>query len=363
MKLALVHDHLTQEGGAEKVLEVLQETFPSSPTFTLVCDNKKVGKFFDTKKIHTSFLQNLPFAKRGLQWYLPLMPAATESHDLSDFDVVISSSSAFAKGVLTKPEAVHICYCHTPTRYLWSDTHSYLRELKRNFLVKKILPMALSKLRQWDRLAADRVDYFIANSAEVQKRIKKYYQRDSEIIYPPVQTTRFSISPKIGDYYLTGGRLVSYKRFDLTVETFNRLGIKLKIFGDGPEFNELRKKARGNIEFLGRITDADKINLFQNCLAFINPQVEDFGITVIEAMAAGRPVIAYAAGGALETVKAGQTGAFFHEQAWEELADVLIRFKPENFNPQIIKQHASQFDTEVFKRKIIEFTNQKTSVI
>lgn len=361
MKLALVHDYLTNEGGAEKVLEVLQSTFPNSPIYTLIYDQKKFGKFFNAQKIRTSFIQYLPFAKRSLAWYLPLMPAATESYDLSEFDVVISSSSAFAKGVITKPGTTHFCYCHTPTRYLWSETHNYLKNLKINFLIKKILPISLSKLRQWDRLAADRVDYFIANSKEVQKRIKKYYGRDSVVIYPPVETNKFSISHKIENYFLTGGRLVPYKRFDLTVETFNRLGIKLKIFGDGPNFNELRKKARPNIEFLGHINDKQKIELLKNCLAFIHPQVEDFGITAVEAMASGRPVIAYNAGGALETVIDGQTGKFFNEQSWEALADVIIRFKPENFNPQFIKQHAANFDTKIFKQKILNYIKEKIS--
>jgi glycosyltransferase involved in cell wall biosynthesis len=361
MKIALVHDHLTQEGGAEKVLEVLQQTFPTSPTYTLVYNAKKTGALFGNREIKTSFLQKMPFSRKKIEWYLPLMPAATESHNLDNFNVILSSSSAFAKGIISKPETLHICYCHTPTRYLWSDSHSYLQELNKPKIIKKLLPLFLSKIRQWDSQAASRVDYFIANSREVQKRIKKYYRQDSVVIYPPVETSKFSPKNKVSDYFLTGGRLVSYKKFDLTINAFNRLGIKLKIFGQGPDYKKLRQQARSNIEFLGPITDQEKKEVFESCLAFINPQTEDFGITTVEAMAAGRPVIAYNKGGALETVIDGKTGTFFDEQEWEVLADKIFHFKPENFNPQIIHDHAKQFDTEVFKKKITDFITEKTN--
>jgi glycosyltransferase involved in cell wall biosynthesis len=355
MKVALVHDHLVQYGGAERVLKAFQDIFPGAPIFTLLYDPKTMGNDFVKKDIRPSFLQDLPLSIRKYQWYLPLMPAATEHQDLSDFDLVISSASAMAKGVITSPNTLHICYCHTPTRYLWTDTHSYLRELKANYLLKKIIPIYLTRLRKWDRLAADRVDYFVANSKNVAKRIAKYYRRPSEVIYPPVETDKFFIAEQLNHYYLAGGRLVPYKRFDIIVQAFNKLGIPLKIFGTGPEEVKLKKMARPHIEFLGKISDQRRAELYAHCLAFINPQEEDFGITAVEAMASGRPVIAYPAGGALETVVPGATGEFFDEQTWEGLGDAVIRFKPERYDPQKIRGQAEKFSLEAFKERIMDY--------
>ncbi len=358
MNVALVHDHLVQDGGAEKVLTALQEIFPNAPTFTLLYDPKRVSKTFASKDIRTSFLQKFPWALRKYQWLLPLMPAATESYDLTGFDVVISSSSAFAKGVITKPGTLHICYCHTPTRYLWSDTHSYVQELNANRLAKALLPMLLNRLRVWDRLSAERVDRFIANSRTVAERIRKYYGRDSDIIYPPVETEKFSVSGTPGRYFLAGGRLVSYKRFDLIIQAFNRIGLPLKIFGDGPLAEEYRRQAKSNIEFVGKVSDAEKAALYRDAIAFIHPQEEDFGITALESMAAGRPVIAYGKGGALETVVPGLTGEFFGDQEWEELATAVIRFDASRYDASTIRAHAEAFDVKVFKRRIATFVSE-----
>jgi len=358
MKIALVHDHLNQNGGAEKVLEKLHSMYNDSPIFTLVYDEKKLPHKYRNKDIKTSFIQRIPLGVSKFEWFLVFMPAATEHYDLSKYDVIVSSASAFSKGIITKPDALHICYCHTPTRYLWTDSHNYIQELRHNVLIKKTLPLVLTKLRQWDRLAAERVNVFVANSEEVRKRIKKYYRRDSIVIYPPVETSKFKVRSHPDDYFLTGGRLVPYKRFDLTIQTFNRLGMKLKVFGEGPLFKKLKKMAGPTIEFLGKIDEATKIELFEKCLAFINPQVEDFGITTVEAMAAGRPVIAYNKGGSLETVIEGKTGHLFDEQEWETLADVLIRFKPENFDPHVIRQHALQFDESVYQEKMDNLVNK-----
>ena len=355
MKIALVHDHLVQDGGAEKVLIALQEVFPGAPTYTLLYDKKRVSPEFASKDIRTSFLQDVPFGLRKYQWMLPFMPAATEAHDLSKFDVVISSSSAFAKGVITRPGTVHICYCHTPTRYLWSDTHSYVQELKAPKLLKLGLPMLLNKLRVWDRLSADRVDRFIANSATVAGRIRKYYERPSDVIYPPVETEKFSVSDEPGRYFLAGGRLVSYKKFDLVIQAFNRTGLPLKIFGDGPLSAEYRKIARPNIEFMGKVDDAAKAALYRDAIAFIHPQEEDFGITALESMASGRPVIAYRKGGALETVVEGVTGEFFDDQEWEELATAVIRFDASKYDARAIRAHAEAFDVKAFKRRIAAY--------
>lgn len=352
MKIALIHDHLIQEGGAERVLKVFQDIYPEAPTYTLFYDQEKLGEIFGKKDIHTSFLQKWPGALRHYQWFLPFMSTATESYDLMDYDVVLSSCSAMAKGVITRSNTLHFCYCHTPTRYLWSDTHRYLEELKYNRLIKKFIPSILTKLRTWDQLAAQRVDFFIANSKNVSDRIKKYYRRESLIIHPPVATDQFKISNKIDKYFLTGGRLVTYKRFDLTIQAFNRLGIPLKIFGIGPEEKKLKAMAKANIEFLGKVAQKDLPDLYSQAIAFIHPQIEDFGITTVESMAAGRPVIAYAAGGACETVVQGKTGKFFDEQTWEALADSVVRFKPENFNPLEIKNYAEQFSIDRFKKEI-----------
>jgi len=215
MKIALIHDHLTQAGGAEKVLQCLQEIFPSAPTYTLIYDSEKL-KLFKDKKIITSFLQKMPWVLKRYQMYLPLMPTATESYNLMDYDVVISSSSAFAKGVITRSNTLHLCYCHTPTRYLWSDTHRYVEELRYNKLVKKFIPLLLTRLRQWDRLAADRVDYFLASSNNVALRIKKYYRRESTVIYPPVETDKFKLADQLGNYFLIAFSITaSTRRFFL----------------------------------------------------------------------------------------------------------------------------------------------------
>jgi len=356
MKIALIHDHLTQEGGAEKVLQVLQDIYPQAPTYTLFYDAEKIKTFKD-KKIITSFLQKMPWALKKYQMYLPLMPTATESYNLIDYDMVISSCSAFAKGVITRSNTIHICYCHTPTRYLWSDTHRYVEELGYNRIIKKIIPLILTRLRQWDRLAADRVDYFLASSKNVAKRIEKYYGRTSIVIYPPVETDKFKISDKLQNYFLIGGRLVAYKRYDLAIEAFNHLKIPLKIFGEGPERKNLEKMAKSNIEFLGKVNNEKLTELYSQAQAFIHPQIEDFGITAVESMASGRPVIAFAAGGALETVIEGKTGKLFDEQTWESLADAVIRMQKEKYNPQSIKLHAEKFRTDRFKKEITDFVN------
>jgi glycosyltransferase involved in cell wall biosynthesis len=361
MKVALIHDHLVQDGGAENMLKVFQDMFPDAPTFTLLYNKKAVSKDFLNKDIRTSFLQRMPFALKKYQWYLPFMPSATESYDLTEFDLVISSSSAFAKGVITMPKTKHICYCHTPTRYLWTDTHSYVSNLRLPKFIKRILPLVLSRLRVWDQLAGDRPDFYLANSKTVQDRITKYYRRDSEILYPPVDLDAFNPKEKPGgDYFLAGGRLVAYKRFDLVIKAFNRLGIPLKIFGIGPELDNLKKLARKNIELMGYVSDEERAELYRGAKAFINPQVEDFGITPVEAMASGTPVIALKAGGALETVVEGKTGLFFSDQRWEEISDLVIRFKPENFDPKVLHQHAMSFSVPTFSHKLRTIIEQVT---
>ena len=354
MKVALVHDYLSQDGGAERVLKALHELYPSAPIFVLFYDKQTTPKYFLAQDLHYTFLQFMPWGVSHYRWYLALMPFATERHDLSEFDVVISSTSAFAKGIITAARGLHLCYCHTPTRYLWTDTHSYIEDLNYNRLVKTILPPLISRLRSWDQMSAQRVDHFIANSANVRQRIQKYYRRDAEVIYPPVDTQIFKIADSLGDYYLAGGRLGPYKRFDLVVTVFNRLGGPLKIFGSGPEEEKLKMMAQKNIEFLGPVDDVQKAELYSRALAFIHPQVEDFGITAVESMAAGRPVIALAAGGALETVAEGVTGRFFSELTWESLLDILLKFDLAGFDSVKIRNHALQFSADNFKSKMAE---------
>lgn len=361
MRLALVHDHLTQEGGAEKVLRAFQEIWPQAPTYTLVYDQAKVGSLFAGHEIRTSWLQRLPGAVRYHRLLLPWMPLATESYRLNDFDVVLSSSSAFAKGVITAPTTLHLCYCYTPTRYLWTDTHEYVAELPYPRLVKRRLPPLLSRLRQWDYLAAQRVDRFIASSKTVAGRIAKYYRRSSVVLHPPVATNQFSPAATVDRYFLTGGRLVSYKRFDLAVRAFNRLGVPLVIFGEGPERRKLQAMAKSNVTFAGRVGEAELAELYRRCVAFLHPQLEDFGITAIEAMASGRPVVAYAAGGALETVVADTTGVFFHEQSWEALADAVVRLQPERFNPAVIHAYAQQYGIERFTTQMLELVDAEVA--
>lgn len=361
MKIALAHDYLNQLGGAERVLFVFHEIYPEAPVYTLIHDRKRARGVFDKLDIKTSFLQKLPGGLSRMRWYLPWMPAGFESLDLTGYDVVLSDASAFAKGAIVGSSSLHICYCHTPTRYLWSDTHQYIEELKQGRIVKKILPLILNKLRTWDYQAAQRVDYFIANSKNIQRRIKKYYGRESEVIYPPVDVENFKIADELGNYYLIGGRLVFYKRFDLAVRAFNKLGIKLKIFGTGPEEEKLREMAKDNTEFLGQVSDQEKAELYSRAIAFIHPHEEDFGITAVESMAAGRPVIALKKGGALETVVNGETGVFFEEQEWESLADAVIRFEPGEFDSQKIREHAMKFGKERFKKEIANFVKEKWS--
>lgn len=361
MKVALIHDHLAQDGGAEKVLKVLCEIFPNAPIYTLLYEKENADKNFKDKQIETSIIQRLPGGVKHYKWYLPFMPLAVEFFDLSKFDLVISDASAFAKGVITNTETLHICYCHTPTRYLWSDTHQYINELHYNKYFKKVISLLLSYIRIWDRLAADRVDCYIANSNFIAQRIKKYYKRDSTVIYPPIDTHNFSIADKIDDYYLIGGRLVPYKKFDLVIEAFKVTGQKLKIFGSGVDLNRLKNIAGNakNIEFLGRVTDEERNKLFERCLAFLQPQEEDFGITPVESMAGGRPVIALARGGTKENVISHITGEFFYEQSVDSLVKVLKNFDPYKYDPKIIKAQAEKFSRERFKKEIKNFIEKE----
>lgn len=359
-KVAIVCDWLTNYAGAERVTAAISEIFPEAPIYTSIYNKEKMREF-QGRDVRQSFIGKLPFAKRKHQLYITLMPYVFEAMDLDDYDLVISSSHACAKGVITSIDTVHVCYCHSPTRYLWDGAHEYVRTYGwyrwpfRWFIDKK-----LSALRRWDRLAAERVDHFIANSEYVAKRIKKYYGRDAEIIYPPVDFEKFNVSALSkhpGQYYLALGRLIPYKRFDLLVDTFNSLGLPLYIIGDGKEFANLKAKALPNVKMLGFAPEDSLQDYYANAKAFLFPQKEDFGITAIEAMACGKPVIAYKAGGAVETIIDGKTGVFFDEQTVGSLTEAIKKFEKLDsagkFDPADIRKHAERFSKERFKKEMI----------
>lgn len=354
MKIALAHDYLVQYGGAERVLAEFLKIFPEAPLYTLIASRKKLFLQKNTQ-INHSFLHRLPQAERFLKYFLGLMPLAWEQFDFSDYQLVLSSTSGLAKGIITPPNCLHICYCHTPTRYLWSDAHSYVEELKQPRVVKFLLPLLLHRLRLWDLFAAQRVDYFIANSHFIAQRIRKFYNREAKVVYPPVAIDQFGVSKESDNYYLIISRLRPYKKVDLAIRAFNELGLPLIIIGDGEERNKLEKMAKKNIIFLGEVSEEVKKKYLARAKAFIHPQIEDFGIAAVEAMAAGKPVIAYAQGGALETVKDGINGVFFDEQSWECLVHTILKTNFNQFDPQTIHDSVIKFNTLRFQEEIKDF--------
>ncbi len=350
--IALVHDYLIQYGGAERVLEVLCDMFPDAPIYTLLYDKEATRGVFARRRIITSYLQKIPRATKYHRYLPLLMPIAIEQFDLRDYDIVISNSHSFAKGIITKPTKRHISYMSTPTRFLWDDSQRHVDEFTFPWPIKKILPSLLTYLRIWDEQAGQRPDQVIANSEYIKKRIAKYYRRDTEVIHPPVNIENFSISSDLGEYFLMVGRMVPYKRFDLGISVFNAIEKPLVIVGDGPEYERLRKIARPNIRFVGLVNDRQLAQLYRRCQALIFPQEEDFGIVPLEAMASGRPIIAYRAGGALETIVEGETGIFFDEQSEIDLAQAVGRYYQMQFDPKKIRMHAEKFGIENFKEKI-----------
>ena len=359
MKIALVHDYLVQYGGAERVLEAFTEIFPRAPIYTMVYDRKLMSKSFSGKKISTSFLQKIPFVGSHHRLFPLLMPIAIEQFDLSKYDIVLSDSNSYAKGAITMPHTLHITYCHTPMRYAWDDCHKYLREFKYSNLTKKFVPFAMNYIRMWDRISADRPDRYIANSKFVAFRIKKYYNKNSFVINPPVNAKNFYISKSVKNYYLMVGRALPYKRFDIVIKAFNELKLPLKIIGKGLEINKLKKYADSNIEFLGYLNDRKTSDYYSKCKAFIFPPEEDFGITPLEAMASGRPVIAFRGGGALETVIENKTGLFFNEQTPQSIISAVRSFDSCKFDSKEIREHALRFDKEIFKEKIKKFVEEE----
>lgn len=355
MKVALVHDFFTQWGGGERVLKTFSEIWPEAPIFLIAKDDKLVAEFLPGRKVIASFLQNYPGMPKKFKYYLSQMPRAIESFDLSGFDVVLSDSSAFAKGVITKAPTKHVCYLHTPTRYLTSDKEEYLQNapIPLPGIGRAIVRRMLAKLERWDLAASKRPDYLIANSNYIAERTKKYYQRTPDaVLFPPVDTKQFKIADKVGDYWLVLGRNEPYKRTDLAILAANELGLKLKVVGGGTKLDELKVIAGPTIEFVGRVSDSELADLYSQAIGLIFPPKEDAGMTPLEAMASGRPVVAYGEGGALESVAAGVTGEFFPHQTVESLVSVLRNFKPSKYDPKKIRAHAMKFDAEVFKQKI-----------
>src|SRR5680860_90413 len=408
-KIAIVHDFLTYFGGAEQVLKSLHHLYPEAPIYTLLYDEGKMKQYFSKAKIQTSFLNKLPkFLRKRKKFLLPLMPTAVETFDLRDFDIVISSSSSFAKGIITKPKTTHICYCHTPTRFLWDWHLNYLKENKISGMKKILILPILHYMRMWDRSASERVDYYIANSKNTAKRIEKFYGRESVVIYPPcdmgnskvqdlqkgstqenganegqenganigstqengLQDSAPAAPQPIGtmepsnDYFLIVSRLSPYKKIDIAVEAFNKLDLPLLIIGEGQDRKRLENMAEKNIKFLGFQSAEKLVQYYQNCQAFIFSGEDDFGISAIEAMSYGKPVLAFRKGGLLETMVEGETGEFFDEAIPEILADGVRRMKNncEKYESEEIKKHAHRFSRENFECQINEFVNKFNNI-
>jgi glycosyltransferase involved in cell wall biosynthesis len=361
LKVALIHDWLTGMRGGERVLEIFCQLFPQAHVFTLLHLPGTVSPAIEKMPIHTSFVQNLPFAKHGYRRYLPLFPMAIERFNLKGYDLILSCSHCVAKGIIPPPDATHISYLLTPMRYAW-DMYGEYFGAKRS----RMIPFFIHYLRMWDVTSSQRVDHFVAISKHVQGRIKKFYRRESEIIYPPVDVDRFKIGDKQGNFFLIVSSLAPYKGIDLAIEAFNRLGYPLKLIGSGPEEKRLRTAGTSNVEFLGWQPDEVVAHAYRQCRALIFPGEEDCGIVPLEAMASGRPVIAYGRGGALETVipcdagaepgEEAPTGLFFHERTVESLMEAVERFvrMEKEFNPEAIRNHARLWNSEVFKEKIQE---------
>lgn len=356
MRIAIVHDDLTQRGGAERVVEAMHEIWPDAPIYTSVYDPAGTFPSFAQMDVRTSFMQKIPFAgkTRHNKKFLGMYPLAFETLDLRDFDVVLSSSTRFAHGVLTSPETCHLCYCHSPARFAWRY-HEYTSEGSFDPISRLILPSVIHRLRIWDYIAAQRVDYFIANSFNIAKRIRKVYGRDAKVVYPPVNIDRFTISDnKSGDFLLMVSRLLPYKRVDIAIEACNQLEIPLKIVGLGPDMSRLKAMAGPTVELLGRLPDGGQLeDLYANCRAFLFPGEEDFGIAPVEAMASGRPVIALRAGGAIETVLEGVTGLFFNEPTVASLVEAIGRLDAFAFEPERLRAHAETFSSTTFRQSLL----------
>lgn len=355
LRVALVHDWLTGMRGGEKVLEILCELFPRAPLFTLLHTRGSLSPRIEAMEIRTSFVQRLPLSSTHYRRYLPLFPRAIESFDFSGFDLVISTSHCVAKGAVPGARALHVCYCHTPMRYVWEMYDEYFGKGRAGAGTRAAMAVVAPYLRRWDVATSGRVHAFIANSRNVAGRILLRYNRDADILYPPVETERFHITPKRGGYHLMVTALVPYKRVDLAVRAFNRMGRRLVVVGTGPDDARLRRLAGPTIEFRGWVSDEDLPRWYSECEALVFPGEEDFGIVPLEAMASGRPVIAYGRGGALETIVEdgpAPTGVFFHELSEEALIAAVELNARREYDPGSLRAHALTFDVGTFRQSI-----------
>ena len=374
MKVALVYDRVNKWGGAERVLLALHKIFPDAPLYTSVY-NKKTAKWAEVFDVKTSFLQSFPFAKSFHELYALLMPIAFETFNFDEYDLVISVTSEAAKGIITKPKTLHICYCLTPTRYLWSGYEDYFKNPILRFFSKP----AVSYLRSWDKIACQRPDKYITISQEVQKRIRKYYKKESDVIYPPatlslarragpplqieINNQKSIINNQNTEFFLIVSRLVYYKRIDIAVKAFNKLNLPLKIVGTGNEEEKLKKIAKSNIEFLGNLTDEKLSYYYKNCKALIFPGFEDFGLVMVEAQSFGKPVIAFKGGGALDIVREGISGEFFESQTSESLIKAFEKFNSKSYNSNLCKENSLRFSFENFKKQLLEVINKNINKI
>ena len=357
-KIAIVADWMTNYGGAESVISAFHQLYPDAPIYTTLYRPKNMRELGDLNNIKTSYLNKLPTSKH--QWLISLMPTAIEMMDLDDFDIVLSSCHSVSKGVITKPSTLHISYCHTPMRYAWEDWDFESRLQKYPRLLHGTMRRQIKKIKRWDKAAAQRVDQYIANSQYIASKIKEHYNRKSDVIYPPVRADQFKPIPNpSNDFFFSVGRLIPYKKFDLLVETFNQLKLPLKIAGVGPELDKLKAMANDNVDILGFVEEQELKDLYANCRGFLFPQMEDAGIVPLEAMASGRPVLAYNKGGSLDTMIEGKTGLFFETQTVEDLKEAVRKFNRMAFDSDFIRHHAEQFDTEVFKSKIKQYVDHQ----
>lgn len=360
LKVAIVHDWLVDIGGAEKVVAELFKMFPNSDVYTLIAQKSTIERL-GLEGVSQSYIGRIPFASKFYRIALPFFPTAIESFDLSKYDLIISSSSSVAKGVIVSSKQLHICYCHSPARYMWDLSWQYMRD-KENASVFRglysfVMRHFLKKLRIWDVVSANRVDYFLANSLYVKRRIEKVYRRMAEVINPPVNVDKFQLVSGVRqDYYFTASRLVSYKRIDTIIEAFSALPTKqLIVCGDGPERGRLEKIAGANVTFVGRLDDCDVVQFMQRAKAFIFAADEDFGIVPVEAQACGCPVICYGCGGVLETVIDGETGVYFESQTPQAIVDAVARFEGMHFDCKRIREHSEQFSQQTFRNRFSDF--------
>lgn len=359
MKVAIVHDWLVNYGGAERVVEQMLKMYPDADIYTLVYDQKKMGKIFPKEKVHTSFVQKIPMATKLYTKFLSLMPKAFEKFDLTDYDLVIASSSSCAKGVITSPNTAYIAYIHSPMRYAWDLYYDYLKN--SGFLTRTFMKLQMPKIRIWDFISSQRINTLVANSSYIKKRIKKFWNRDAKVVFPPVDVDRLSannLPPE--DFYVVFSRFVNYKRVDLAISACGELGKKLVVIGSGSQEAELKalaaKYKNADIKFTGRISDEEVKVYLQKCRAMIFSAEEDFGIIPVECQACGRPVIAFGKGGALETVAENKTGIFFKEQTAESVKEAILKFedleKAGKFDSATIVNHAQNFSSQRFRNEL-----------